>query len=360
MNFNFGENLKLLRRQKDLTQEEVAEILNVSTQTISRWETNMGYPDIELLPAIANFYSVTIDSLFGMDINRKNEKISQIIKDILAVRTKGEVKKAIKMCEEALKEFPNDYRLLAQLASCLLNHGNTEEEKKENAKRLIEICEKILKECADTELRHSATLLLCHTYPDFNKKEKAREMAESMPSYSITSNQLLLGILEGEEKKHYVQGNLFTFIQLIAVNVRHLLSLEEVCDTKIGIINSVIKIVESFYDQNDYYFHHYTLHLFYRNLAAIYADRKNESKTLEYIEKASFHAISYDTRPEQFIHTSSLFKGYKDTIYNSITNSTCNQSCILLDRLHDKRYDFIKNNKTYIDITEKLKVIAKE
>lgn len=51
-----GENLKKLRRDKDLTQEELAEILNVSAQSISRWETNMGYPDIELLPALANFF----------------------------------------------------------------------------------------------------------------------------------------------------------------------------------------------------------------------------------------------------------------------------------------------------------------
>lgn len=50
-----GKNLKKLRRDKDLTQEELAEILNVSAQSISRWETNMGYPDIELLPALANF-----------------------------------------------------------------------------------------------------------------------------------------------------------------------------------------------------------------------------------------------------------------------------------------------------------------
>lgn len=59
-----SENLKKLRLQKKLTQEQVAETLGVSSQTISRWECNTTYPDITLLPEIARLYCVTIDDLF--------------------------------------------------------------------------------------------------------------------------------------------------------------------------------------------------------------------------------------------------------------------------------------------------------
>lgn len=64
MNSIFANNLKKLRLQKKLTQEQVAEFLGVGSQTISRWECNTTYPDVMLLPEIAKLYCVTVDDLF--------------------------------------------------------------------------------------------------------------------------------------------------------------------------------------------------------------------------------------------------------------------------------------------------------
>ena len=64
MNGIFANNLKKLRLQKKLTQEQVADILGVGSQTISRWECNTTYPDVMLLPEIAKLYCVTVDDLF--------------------------------------------------------------------------------------------------------------------------------------------------------------------------------------------------------------------------------------------------------------------------------------------------------
>jgi transcriptional regulator with XRE-family HTH domain len=62
-----SENLRKLRKGKDLTQEEAAEILNVSPQSVSKWERGETLPDITLLPSLANLYKVTVDTLIGMD-----------------------------------------------------------------------------------------------------------------------------------------------------------------------------------------------------------------------------------------------------------------------------------------------------
>ena len=64
MNSIFANNLKKLRLQKKLTQEQVAEFLGVGSQTISRWECSTTYPDVMLLPEIAKLYCVTVDDLF--------------------------------------------------------------------------------------------------------------------------------------------------------------------------------------------------------------------------------------------------------------------------------------------------------
>lgn len=60
----FSMNLKKFRLQKNYTQEQVAEILGVSTQTISRWECNTTLPEVTLLPEIARLYCVTVDDFF--------------------------------------------------------------------------------------------------------------------------------------------------------------------------------------------------------------------------------------------------------------------------------------------------------
>ena len=67
MELIIGKKLKNLRRSKDLTQEEVASHLGISFQAISKWERGEGYPDITMLPILANYFHVTVDELIGMD-----------------------------------------------------------------------------------------------------------------------------------------------------------------------------------------------------------------------------------------------------------------------------------------------------
>lgn len=71
MNLNFAENFKRLRKEKEITQEKIAEVFGVTGQTISRWELNICYPDLELLPSIANYFGVTVDSLLSNDAHSK-------------------------------------------------------------------------------------------------------------------------------------------------------------------------------------------------------------------------------------------------------------------------------------------------
>ncbi len=68
MNENVSKNLRKLRLEKKLTQEQVAEKLGVSAQSVSRWETAASFPDIMLLPEISRLYGVLVDDLFKDDL----------------------------------------------------------------------------------------------------------------------------------------------------------------------------------------------------------------------------------------------------------------------------------------------------
>ena len=75
MKLNFSENIRKLRRERGFTQEGLAEKMGVSFQTVSRWETGVVYPDIELLPVIADFFEVRVDELLGCTKEDKDKNL---------------------------------------------------------------------------------------------------------------------------------------------------------------------------------------------------------------------------------------------------------------------------------------------
>ena len=77
MKLNFAENIRKLRRENGFTQEQLAEKVGVSFQTVSRWETGVVYPDIELLPALAELFETRVDELIGCTKNDKDKMIAK-------------------------------------------------------------------------------------------------------------------------------------------------------------------------------------------------------------------------------------------------------------------------------------------
>ena len=79
-------NIARLRRERGMTQEALAEVIGVSAQTISKWETSTTYPDIALLPVLADTFSVTIDALYGRDEAKrtipKDAAIDRVIEQV--------------------------------------------------------------------------------------------------------------------------------------------------------------------------------------------------------------------------------------------------------------------------------------
>lgn len=73
---NLGENLKRLRKERNLSQEQLAEMLNVSRQAISKWESNKTCPDIENLILLRNLFNVTLDDLI---VNENKAEVEDTI-----------------------------------------------------------------------------------------------------------------------------------------------------------------------------------------------------------------------------------------------------------------------------------------
>ena len=77
---SFSENLKQIRKENHLSQEELAELLDVSRQAVSKWEQGQGYPEVEKLLLLSSKLNISLDELMSIEVNRdagaKSENIS--------------------------------------------------------------------------------------------------------------------------------------------------------------------------------------------------------------------------------------------------------------------------------------------
>ena len=112
MKLNIGYNIRTLRRAADMTQDELAEKLGVTFQTVSRWENGGSYPDIELLPVLADIFGVTTDHLLGNDVEVRREQL----KDLTNRLDQAVKERRNDTVIELLREFRRDLRRYAEFS----------------------------------------------------------------------------------------------------------------------------------------------------------------------------------------------------------------------------------------------------
>ena len=85
MELKLSENIRLKRRERGISQEQLAEMLGVAPQTVSHWECGDTYPDMTLLPILAGFFGTTTDELLGVSgvlANERKRRYSREAEDI--------------------------------------------------------------------------------------------------------------------------------------------------------------------------------------------------------------------------------------------------------------------------------------
>lgn len=101
-----GEVISRLRKEKKLTQEQLANFMGVSTAAVSKWESSASYPDSTLLPYLANFFSVTIDELLNYNTTISEDKVKKIYQVCEQLFINGQIEEGIAQCFSYI--FPNN------------------------------------------------------------------------------------------------------------------------------------------------------------------------------------------------------------------------------------------------------------
>ena len=222
MNIDLGNTIRALRLRDGRTQEELASSLGVSPQAVSRWEKMICYPDMELIPSLANYFGVTIDELFGYE-NERTKKIDALAERINGMNRQNNgadvnLDECISLAREALIEFPGDEKLTLALASVLYNAGYVRRgehhvegpggyslydvdrhRKYPEWQEAAKLYEKVLSTLTGGEMRQQAVLDLSSLYANLGEHEKAMRLADSAPGIHASKTFLRITAYDGKE-----------------------------------------------------------------------------------------------------------------------------------------------------------------
>lgn len=124
MKLTIGDNIRTLRRSNDMTQEQLADKLGVTYQSVSRWENGVAYPDIELIPAIADIFGTSADKLLGMPEEEKIKRAKALIENFCTAtyETPNDTEKLSAMLREIRRDriFNDSWKIWFQTNNAVL------------------------------------------------------------------------------------------------------------------------------------------------------------------------------------------------------------------------------------------------
>ena len=361
MKLNIGETIKKLRKEREITQEEFAEVLGVSCQSVSRWENNSCYPDIELIPTIAAFFDISTDKLMGIDQAAETKAVDQYLKDFQAAISIGNIDECIRIARAGVAEFPNNYALLNKLMYALFvatsNDADIVDWKENQIKydaEIVALGERIIKYCPDTDIRYDATTRLAFHHCEMGRKAMGRSIYETLPSIYDCREWSIWWALSEEEKIPHTRKLISKSYDILSDMLWELTDLVPAEDAikvfeKISILDNLI--YEDSWSNQTWCNTRYSC--FYAK-CLVQLNRFDEA--IKQLELAVKSAIAFDNRPEE-IKTNSLLLGErvcKRTDFETADSRPFRQR-VREVWLAEKEFDAIRDTEEFKAILEQLK-----
>ncbi|MBP5733074.1 MAG: helix-turn-helix transcriptional regulator [Lachnospiraceae bacterium] len=192
MEIKIGENIKRLRTEKGVTQEQLAEATCVSAVAVSKWERGETMPDLTMLPRLAYYFQVTIDELMSYDACA----VDLEIRDFIELHTKEATARHFKTCRQlsanAYKKYPNDYRVM-ELYMWDLVGGYADNDAallRKHSAELERICDRIINGCKDRFIVSDAIVMRGKLlYASGRADEALRLYQKELPDWYQTVGQ---------------------------------------------------------------------------------------------------------------------------------------------------------------------------
>lgn len=345
-----------------MTQEKLADFLNISPQAVSRWENGLAMPELALVPVIANLFGVSTDLLFGLDSSDINAAIDVIVSKANDCESKSDKNAAsIAALKDGIARFPSSWRLKNEL---LGKYYATYAEYRDELEAsflndAIMIGNEVLDNCTVDEYRYAAIEILSSIYAIAGDKEKAVETVERFPSQCATKDKLLMVMLEGDKKLDKIKENIFEYAEMLSLSLRTLAFGGEYSDAeKTEILQKIVKLYDVLLESDEDRESELTCNV-NRYLAAVYADSGDADNTLFHLNKEADLLLKLDRGIEaeaslirkEYGTGKPIEKHSEDAYYLADE---------LLYKVQHKRYDLVRYREGYSEFVEKLERILED
>ena len=360
-----GQNIKKLRRGRDITQEELADYMNVSVSAVSQWECGKTAPDISALPALCALLRVSSDELLGIDNTRREAEIDEMLRRAWDVFDEKKNEEGLNMMRAMLRRYPDSYRLMTEIASVLWNLA--ENGSVDSSAAYDEICgylEKIFADCTDNSVRCLAVSLACGVYPKIGRTDEAVALARSM-SGARSEQDLLSSVYTGEKRIAAIRSRMWWLYNDFQNAVSAMCYEKDESgafilsdDDRIKLLEKQTALSEVMFEDGDHLFFSHWSESANTELARIYAECGDGEKALFHLAEAVKYAVMFDTYDPNARWTSVLLRGIvADTTYTYGTTS-CRE---LLDWCESAPcFDFVRSDERYAAIVRELEAAVKE
>ncbi len=245
MQIKIGKVIQNLRKERNLTQEQLAKFIGVSTPAVSKWESGNSYPDIELLPLLADFFNVSIDKLLNYKIDLSEEEVMKIYKelesgfarieiDLSTEEPKEEFRQDLesvkKLSNMYIEKYPKSYLLKLRICSLyqMYSYKFCKSELNDRVKETTNILEDIVRNTDDIQIKETALIILSNAYcmlEDYEKAELYLNMIhKSIGDTSVNLAMIYLKQNRLEEAEILLQNKLFSNVFNISMDCKGIIN----------------------------------------------------------------------------------------------------------------------------------------
>lgn len=324
---HIGETIKRLRKERNVTQDALANFIGVSYQSVSKWERFESYPDITLIPSIASFFGVTTDELLGVNTVDKEKRIKAYEEKYKSLHAEKKFEEANNLMKEAIAEFPDNYLFLANyMQSLILIYPYTDKRMltvKPEVERVYGIIQSY---CTNDRLRVWTKGLMCNFIQELSETENSGvdigaidPILEEMPIMRNTRDYMAMMLYpHGSEKRNMACAKgLSEMIQLIGEIINR--KAKNILERDPNIIEAYLNFVNAAMPDGDYGQSSYLVIFNYGYLGVIRHNNGDDEGALECFRKEAELAVKYEALPDITTHTSHLVEGLefnKKTAFN--------------------------------------------
>ena len=350
-----GKKIRLLRKNNDITQDKLAAYLGVTPQAVSRWESEICYPDIETLPQIADFFGVGMDELLCYDSIQKETKIREYLEKSTALFDSERLEECLALLREAYAEIPSSFEIQLELAKTLSAINAEGTPKKNDLMEAVSLCNHILDYCTDDELRDETKKTLCDIYShQLGNDKMALDIAEKLHGMDYSKEIVKATVLTGEIAFNQAQANIMGFADNMWWHIYNIACVPDISedhytvDQKIEIMERGVALFQVVFDGNYLYYNDRLANSF-RQLAMLYLLKGNRAAALDCVEKMAEYAVAFDSLPDSAKYESVLlntieYKTDKREGFEALT--LCEK--LLRGRFANRIWSPIRNDERFI------------